>query len=61
MTDEHAISIPQSDKDIHFNGAPIISGVIAAVCEPWTLFAVMAVAFIIGALAAGDIRLNRRR
>lgn len=45
----------------HFNGALVISGILAAVFESWTLFAVLAVAFTIGALAGGDIRLKPRR
>ena len=45
----------------HFNGALVIFGIIAAVFESWTLFAVLAVAFTIAGLAGGDIRLNRRR
>ena len=45
----------------HFNGALVISGIIAAVFESWTLFAVLTVALMIGALAGGDIRLKPRR
>ena len=39
----------------HFNGALVISGIIAAVFESWTLFAVLAVTLMIAALAGGDI------
>ena len=45
----------------HFNGALVISGIIAVVFESWTLFAVLAVALMIAALAGGDIRLKPRR
>jgi hypothetical protein len=45
----------------HFNGALVISGIIAAMFESWTLFTVLAAALLIAALAGGDIRLKPRR